>query len=76
MSVQHRINKLKEWQIARGRAANYVVLSELCHSTLRREIRGVEYVLEHPDALNERITEYMGMKVIVLDRDDIFMEVG
>jgi hypothetical protein len=76
MNIQRCINMLRERQLEQRRAANYVVLSDPCHSALRLEIRGVDFVLENPQTIKERITEYMGMKVIVLDRDDIFVEVG
>lgn len=76
MSIELSINKLLEQQLAKRRAANYVVLSSVTHSALRREIHGADAILDNPKLLKQTITEYMGMKVIVLDNDYFLVEVG
>lgn len=73
MSITALIHKKLRTNQEQLRKHKYLVLSEPAYSALRRETVGLDKAIAQP---REEIAEYWGMKVIVLDRDDILVEVG
>ncbi|MNN38109.1 hypothetical protein D3C81_1520900 [compost metagenome] len=77
MSVQQIIRNKVTSQLIQRRSARYLVLSKIALTALKHEITGLlmESAVEADWSDYDNMT-FEGMRVTVLDRDDLFVEVG
>jgi hypothetical protein len=70
--MKDRIHRLKKKNCLQFRKTNYLVLSSVTYSALRREVIGTDELLEMilNGMILPQINEYDDMQVIVLDSDD------
>lgn len=70
--MRDKIHRLKEKNYLQFRKTDYLVLSSITYSALRREVVGTDELLDMiiSGMKLPQIGEYDGMKLIVLDSDD------
>ena len=69
LDILGKIHRLKEYNDIHGRLSNTIVMSNIMYVYFREECM-------KEVGIPGDVTMYLGMSVVVLDKDDIFIMVG
>lgn len=69
--IQEKIREILVERVRNKRDTTYLVISKVVHSALRWELLEMKGVVN-----NIQLDKYIDMKIIILDRDDEFIEIG
>ncbi|WAB25155.1 hypothetical protein M3_0204 [Lysinibacillus phage vB_LfM_LysYB1] len=78
MALQQAIEKVVTERLTFGRKCEHLILSNTMHNLLVTEIDGIENIIAQmkKEGKSRKLKSYRDMKVIILDRDDMYFTVG